>query len=514
MYHGTTLSAARKIKRQGFKPSTDGMLGPGVYMSRSLEKAKHYPLDPKPGKRLAILKLRVEVRRVKKIDYQGHPLQKTWYENGYDTAVFVKTFRLVLLHYSHSSLEFEKQYKCEQAEKLHLALTRRLYGESAMNKGYGGHRYYTMYHGTTLAAAQTIMHEGFRRSADGMLGPGVYVSRSVDKAMRYPLNPPPGVRLAVLKLRVRVGRVKKIDYQGHPLQKTWHEQGYSTAWVPPDCGMVSSGLEEDCVWDPNFQRGLSSIEFGGRRYYIMYHGTTLEAAKQIKQHGFRCSSGGMLGPGVYVSRSIDKAKRYPLKPEPGTRLAILKLRVRVGKVKKIDRQGHPLQKTWHNQYDTAWVPPNCGMVPSGLEEDCVWDPNRIEVLDMYYIMYHGTTLEAAKQIKQHGFRRSSGGMLGPGVYVSRSIDKAKRYPLKPEPGTRLAILKLRVRVGKVKKIDRQGHPLQKTWHIQYDTAWVPPNCGMVPSGLEEDCVWDPNRIEVLDMWEVERNDDDSNCRIL
>ncbi|GAA6093744.1 uncharacterized protein LOC108263802 [Tachysurus ichikawai] len=120
-----------------------------------------------------------------------------------------------------------------------------------MDKGYSGHRFYIMYHGTTLAAAQAIMQEGFRRSADGMLGPGVYLSRSVDEAQCYPLNPSPWERLAILKLRVRVGKVKKIETQGHPLQKTWHEHGYSTAWTPPNCGMVSSGLEENCVWDPN-----------------------------------------------------------------------------------------------------------------------------------------------------------------------------------------------------------------------------------------------------------------------
>ncbi|XP_060727007.1 uncharacterized protein LOC132846349 [Tachysurus vachellii] len=261
-----------------------------------------------------------------------------------------------------------------------------------MDKGYGGHRFYTMYHGTTLAAAKAIMQEGFRRSVDGMLGPGVYLSRSVDKAQRYPLNPPPGERLAILKLRVRVGKVKKIDRQGHPLQKTWHEHGYSTAWAPPNCGIVSSGLEEDCVWDPSrievldiLNPGLRSlVDLGGHRYYIMYHGTTLEAAKQIKLHGFRRSADGLLGPGVYVSRSVTKARRYPLNPPSGERLAILKLKVRVGKVKKIDRQGHPLQKTWHDEgYDMAWVPPNCGMVPSGLEENCVWDQSRIEVLDMW-----------------------------------------------------------------------------------------------------------------------------------
>ena len=32
---------------------------------------------------------------------------------------------------------------------------------------------------------------------------------------------------------------------------------------------------------------------------------------------------------------------------------------------------------------------------------------------------------------------------------------------------------------------------------RYDTAWVPAGCGVTPSGLEEDCIWDPARIRVL-----------------
>jgi len=46
-------------------------------------------------------------------------------------------------------------------------------------------------------------------------------------------------------------RLKRIDRQGHPQQKSWHEAGYDTAWVPPRCGMVASGLEENCVSDPS-----------------------------------------------------------------------------------------------------------------------------------------------------------------------------------------------------------------------------------------------------------------------
>uniref|UniRef100_A0A8C5MVD7 PARP catalytic domain-containing protein n=1 Tax=Leptobrachium leishanense TaxID=445787 RepID=A0A8C5MVD7_9ANUR len=117
------------------------------------------------------------------------------------------------------------------------------------------------------------------------------------------------------------------------------------------------------------------------KIYTMYHGTTLAAAKNIINEGFKQSIDGMLGRGVYVSRDIKKASRYPLRDRSDQ--VILKVRVNVGKVMKIDDQGHPLQKTWHNHgYDTAWVPPNCGMVPSGREEDCVWDPNRIQVTDV------------------------------------------------------------------------------------------------------------------------------------
>uniref|UniRef100_A0A3B4GXY1 Grass carp reovirus (GCRV)-induced gene 2p n=1 Tax=Pundamilia nyererei TaxID=303518 RepID=A0A3B4GXY1_9CICH len=110
---------------------------------------------------------------------------------------------------------------------------------------------YTMYHGTSIANARLILASGFQQSQGGMLGKGVYVSRDKKKAERYPLNNSPADRV-VLKLHVRVGRVKRIDKDNHPMQYTWSTQGYDTAWVPPNCGMkaVPSGLEEDCVFDP------------------------------------------------------------------------------------------------------------------------------------------------------------------------------------------------------------------------------------------------------------------------
>uniref|UniRef100_H2L654 Uncharacterized protein n=1 Tax=Oryzias latipes TaxID=8090 RepID=H2L654_ORYLA len=110
-------------------------------------------------------------------------------------------------------------------------------------------RTYVMYHGTTRASAESIRASGFQRSKDGMLGAGVYLSRDLEKARRYPIDHPDEDRI-IIKVKVNVGRVIVISKQNHPLQKTWSSHGFDSAWVPPNCGMVRSGLEENCIWDP------------------------------------------------------------------------------------------------------------------------------------------------------------------------------------------------------------------------------------------------------------------------
>jgi hypothetical protein len=113
---------------------------------------------------------------------------------------------------------------------------------------------YVMYHGTTRTIATAIQRDGFKQSADGMLGCGVYLSCDLNKASRYPIKTPDSERV-VLMVEVNVGNVIAINYQGHPRQKNWHDRRYGevfdTAWCPPDCGMTRSGMEEDCVWDPS-----------------------------------------------------------------------------------------------------------------------------------------------------------------------------------------------------------------------------------------------------------------------
>jgi len=112
---------------------------------------------------------------------------------------------------------------------------------------------------------------------------------------------------------------------------------------------------------------------------------------------------------------------------------------------------------------------------------------------LLFEMFHGTSPECASAIERHGFKPSVNGMLGPGIYCSRDLRKARRY------GS--VVLRLAVSLGRVITINYRGHPLQTTWQTaeggSFDAAWVPPRCGVVPSGLEENCVRSPSQIEVL-----------------
>merc|ERR1712194_365953 len=99
------------------------------------------------------------------------------------------------------------------------------------------------------------------------------------------------------------------------------------------------------------------------------------------------------------------------------------------------------------------------------ERGCPQGTRVIFISSKVYLMYHGTSEIAAGSILAHGFTPSIRGMLGPGVYLSTDIRKARSY------GT--AVLECRVHVGCVKCIDQQGHPLQTSWQsASYDTAWV------------------------------------------
>ena len=117
--------------------------------------------------------------------------------------------------------------------------------------------------------------------------------------------------------------------------------------------------------------------------WTMYHGTSRESAVLIKQcgaHGLRPSTNGCMGAGVYCSRDLRKAMPFARTFGGGTRGGVvLELRVKPGRVKMIRHMHHPLLRSWHEAgYDTACMP--AGVIPFGLEDDCVWDPARVRIV--------------------------------------------------------------------------------------------------------------------------------------
>ena len=120
---------------------------------------------------------------------------------------------------------------------------------------------------------------------------------------------------------------------------------------------MSAGVPDGvCLWRNQTRSGFE------QKVYVMFHSTkSWQQAESILQEGFMnsCSTNNMLGAGVYVSRSLNKACTYG----PIT----FKLLVNPGHVKVIRTQGDPMQTNWQEHFGSAWVPPNCGMVPSGLE---------------------------------------------------------------------------------------------------------------------------------------------------
>ena len=155
----------------------------------------------------------------------------------------------------------------------------------------------------------------------------------------------------------------------------------------------------------------TSFTVADEQYVEGFHGTTKASAATIITSGFRPSHGGMLGAGVYWSDDVAKTRPY-VRDSSGT---VLKLQIRNGRTKTIDRRGHPSQTSWHAEgYDSAWVPPSTrpapGWVKSGLSENCTFDPSRITVVAVsndYGTTFSETPQQFAERIRAERRARAS-----------------------------------------------------------------------------------------------------------
>jgi hypothetical protein len=119
----------------------------------------------------------------------------------------------------------------------------------------------------------------------------------------------------------------------------------------------------------------------GRAPTAFYHGTpALENVLAIQKQGFDvgragANAGAMLGAGVYVTTSLQKAMNYAR--EDG---AVFRLEVDLGRCAKLESTCE--LRTWQARFDSAWAPR--GLIGER-EENCVRDPRRVRVADVLLV---------------------------------------------------------------------------------------------------------------------------------
>ena len=106
------------------------------------------------------------------------------------------------------------------------------------------------YHGTSVQAAFGIQTHGFRVGVSGamstsLLGPGVYCTAVLEKAVDYSKSLPCGG--AVLVVRCDLGRCKVLSC-GDTMMKTWQQHGFDSAFAPT--GANHRNMAENCIKDP------------------------------------------------------------------------------------------------------------------------------------------------------------------------------------------------------------------------------------------------------------------------
>ena len=99
-------------------------------------------------------------------------------------------------------------------------------------------------------AALKIQESGFRvdlagTNAGALLGPGVYCTTTLQKALNYAKGKE--ANGVVLELKIDLGRCKELRVND-PMMRSWQDQGFDSAWMPQ--GANSAGLEENCIKDP------------------------------------------------------------------------------------------------------------------------------------------------------------------------------------------------------------------------------------------------------------------------
>lgn len=106
-----------------------------------------------------------------------------------------------------------------------------------------------VYHGTSKAAADAILDSGFRPSADGLLGAGVYVTTDRSKAVAFANKYGDDARVIVGRAKFgKTAVVDATDARRSKYSETDWQRSHDTAYIPRGEGVARP---EHCVKDPS-----------------------------------------------------------------------------------------------------------------------------------------------------------------------------------------------------------------------------------------------------------------------
>jgi hypothetical protein len=216
---------------------------------------------------------------------------------------------------------------------------------------------------------------------------------------------------------------------------------------------------------------------GGGEARILYHGTSLEAILAIQESGFRVdlsgtNAGAMLGPGVYVTTTLQKALNYAKRegvpgkePNPAAG-GVFELEVNLGRCYTV-RSNTPGERTgWASQgYDSAWAA--AGII-GVMEENCVRDPARI-------VRIRNVMLGNTGEARRLGYEVRGGRLEVSAAFVQEQqrllLEAAQASEVWDAPGSRVA--------GVASSSTLAAKVTQGGWNVDEEMIYVATLTGMI-----------------------------------
>ena len=322
------------------------------------------------------------------------------------------------------------------------------------------HEVLLMYHGTLSRNVESILKNGFRPSSTGMLGPGVYTSKEIQKTYSY--------GDITFKLIVYMGRVKKVKVLNGPESKNWQAR-FDSAWVPN--GLVPSGRQENCIKQAKYIKILGI----SRGFDLL--------PPHVQQMTRDCSQNASTGKITLAPHEIKILEK--LLQERGIKKRTATEQIAHRARSTVDTVRRTMTNQPHSQTPIASQNPELGVSSSsgyrsgrsgtsrprqgGNIKNSKWSVYKMRTPSGFthrvFIMYAGTNERDLKSILAYGLKKIDlSSVLGEGIYVSRNMAEAQNQG----PIT----LKLLVYNGMAKSIKEADDPQRTGWIHDHTSAWI------------------------------------------